>query len=123
MSLASSVRRAVKTARRSVRGVEVEVQHEFEISRSSGGRITYHQSELRRAVVEPVIQRYTDAGGSSRVSRATVTFLYQISPPVDPADKITLPSGQTGPILRISEGIADPSNPDGGGFLTELLLG
>ena len=37
--------------------------------------------------------------------------------------RLTLPSGQTGPILRISEGLADPSNADGGGFLTEVLLG
>ena len=37
--------------------------------------------------------------------------------------RLTLPSGQTGPILRISEGLADPENADVGGVLTELLLG
>ena len=76
---------------------------------------------MRRAVVEPTTQLFTDAGGASRVSKAVVTFLYPIEVDVD--DKITLPNGQTGPILRISEGVADPKNVDGGGFLTKLLLG
>ena len=123
MSLRTNIRRAVKTARRSVRSIEVEVQHEYGISRSSSGRITYAHSEMRRAIVEPVVQTYRDAGGASRVSRATVTFLYSFSPPVDAADRITLPNGESGPILRISEGVADPSNAAGGGFITRLLLG
>ena len=120
MSLASSVRRTVKTARR-VCGVEVEVQHEHGVTRNAAGRITYLHTETRRAVVEPVTQTFRDAGGASRVSKATITFLYPVL--VDAADKITMPNGESGPILRISEGLADPENPDGGGFLTELLLG
>ena len=121
MSLASSVRRTVKTARRSVRGVEVDVTHQSGITRSGSGRITYANTDTRRAIVEPMTQSFTDTNGAARVSKATITFLYPVT--VGTSDKITLPSGQTGPILRISEGLADPSNADGGGFLTEVLLG
>ena len=55
------------------------------------------------------------------MSKATVTFWYPVE--VGTSDRLTLPSGQTGPILRISEGLADPENADVGGVLTELLLG
>ena len=121
MSTASSIRRAVKTVRRSVRGVEVSVTHQSGITRSASGRITYANTDTRQAIVEPVTQSFTDTNGAARVSKATITFLYPVAIDVD--DKITLPNGQTGPILRISEGLADPSNADGGGFFVEVLLG
>ena len=121
MSTASIIRRAVKVARRSGRGVEVDVTHESGVSRDSSGRITYANTDTRKAVVEVRQQVFRDAGGAAQVSKATITFLYPVV--VGTSDKLTLPNGQTGPILRISEGLADPENADGGGFLTKILLG
>ena len=121
MSTASSIRRAVKTARRSVRGVEVDVTHEHGITRSAYGARTFAHSDVRKAIVEPVTQAFRDTDGASRVSKATVTFLDSVK--VGSSDRITLPSGQTGPILRISEGLADPQNADGSGYFTEVILG
>ena len=121
MSTASIIRRAVKTARRSVRGVEVEVTHEHGITRTAYGARAFAHTDTVKAIVEPVTQAFRDTDGSSRVSKATVTFLGSVK--VGSSDRITLPSGQTGPILRISEGLADPSNADGGGYFTEVILG
>ena len=121
MSTASILRRAVKTARRSGRGVEVDVTHEHGITRDSSGRITFANTDVRRAVVEVKQQAFRDAGGDAQVSKATITFLYPVV--VGTSDRLTLPNGKTGPILRISEGLADPSNAAGGGFLVEVLLG
>ena len=121
MSLRPSIRRAVRVARRSVRSIEVLVRHDFGVTRSASGAITYQHSELRRAIVEPTTQIFRDAAGSARASRASVTFLYYCK--VDLNNLILLPSGETGPILRISEGVADPENVGGGGFITRLLLG
>ena len=121
MSLRPSVRRAVRTARRSARLIEVDVQHEFGIERNSAGKITYEHTETLQAIVEPVTRTFRDKDGASRVSRATITFLFPVL--VGTSDRLTLPSGQTGPILQVSEGLVDPSSADGGGFLTEVRLG
>ena len=121
MSLRPSIRRAVRTARRSARLIEVDVLHKHGVTRDSSGRITYSFTDTLKAIVELVTQTFRDKVGAARVSRATITFLFPVA--VGTSDKLTLPSGQTGPILRISEGLADPSNADGGGYLTEVLLG
>ena len=121
MSLRPSIRRAVRTARRSARLIEVDVVHEHGVTRNSSGKITYEFSDTRKAIVEPVTRTFRDKDGAARVSWATITFLYSVA--VDTQDRITLPSGQTGPILQVSEGLADPWNADGGGFVTRILLG
>ena len=95
--------------------------HEHGVTRSAYGARTFAHSDTLKAIVEPVTQAFRDANGASRVSKATVTFLYSVK--IGSSDRITLPSGQTGPILRISEGLADPSNADGGGYFTEVILG
>ena len=120
MSLRPSIRRAVRTARRSARLIAADVRHEHGVTRNSSGKITYEFSDTRKAIVEPVTRTFRDKDGASRVSRATITFCF---PSFGTSDKLTLPSGQTGPILQVSSGLADPSNADGGGFVTQVLLG
>ena len=104
MSLRPSIRRAVRTARRSARLIAADVRHEHGVTRNSSGKITYEFSDTRKAIVEPVTRTFRDKDGASRVSRATITFLF---PVVGTSDKLTLPSGQTGPILQVSSGLAD----------------
>ena len=118
MSLASSVRRAVKSAAHAARGVEVDVIHKSDISRTASGKVTYGSTVTRRAIVEPTIGVFRDVNSIEQVSKATITFLSFVA--VDPSDELTLPDGTTGPILRITNGLAVPTC---GACLTEVLLG
>ena len=117
MSLRPSVRRAVRTARRSARLIAVDVLHEHGVARDSSGKITYEFSNSRKAIVEPVTKTFRDKDGASRVSRATITFLEYVE--IDLNDRLTV-DGVTGPIMLISHGLADDA---GEGLLTTVLLG
>ena len=121
MSLIPSVRLAIAAVRRSMRGLEVQIQHQHGITRSSSGRITYAHNDSWAAFVEPVQRVFRDNKGVERVSRARVTFLFPLV--VDPSDRIRLPGGETGPILEVVEGIVDASDPNGCGVLTTVFLG
>ena len=121
MSLISSVRLAVAATRRELRGLEVLVQHQHGITRSSSGRITYAHNDSHSAFVEPIQKVFRDNKGVERVSRARVTFLYPLM--IDTSDKLVLPDDVTGPILEIVEGLVDSADPNGCGVLTTVFLG
>ena len=117
----SSVRLAVAATRRSMRGLEVQIQHQHGITRSSSGAITYAHNDSWSAFVEPVVKVVRDSKGVERVARARITFLFPLV--VDTSDKFVLPDGTTGPVVEVVEGIADASNPTGCGVLTTVFLG
>ena len=108
------------TAAGTGRRCNVEVASEHYVGGCSPAQVHGSVRPARRSGL-PVTRTFRDKDGGARVSRATITFLFPVAGGT--SDKLTLPSGQTGPILRISEGLADPSNADGGGYLTEVLLG
>ena len=121
MSLISSVRLAVASTRRELRGLEVLVQHHHGITRSNSGQITYSFNSSRTAFVEPMAKVFRDNKGVERVSRSRITFLFPLV--VDVSDKLVLPNDVTGPILEIKEGVVDASDPNGCGVFTTVYLG
>ena len=100
------------------RSVAVSITHEHGITRNSSGRITYLYIDERTAIVEPYEQIYRSADGSSLAVKSRVTFLEFVE--ITTSDRLTLPGGGVGPILRISHAIADD---DGNGLATVVLLG
>lgn len=118
MGLADIVRSGIATANKATEDLQVTVEHSHTITRASSGKITFGATDDLQAIVEPIQKVFRDNDGTERVSKARVTILSNVA--VDLNDKIVLPSGQTGPILQVSGGIADPA---GGNMLTQVWLG
>ena len=116
--LAGIVRQAIATANMVTGDLQVIVRHGVIKSRSSSGRIEYASITERQAIVEPITKVFRDNDGVERVSKARITILSDVA--VSMNDLLILPSGQTGPILQVSGGLADPG---GGNFLTQVWLG
>ena len=108
----------VRSNRRAVRSLEVDIIHRHGITRNSAGRITFLHEDTRHAIYQPFVAAFRDADGSARVSRARLLFHESFT--VGTSDELELPDGETAPILRISGGLGDPA---GGSLYVEVLLG
>ena len=118
MGLADIVRAGIATANAETADLQVSVEHSHTITRSASGRITYAETDTLQAIVEPISRVFRDNDGVERVSRARITILSDVA--IDMNDKLVLPSGQTGPLLQVSGGLADPA---GGNMLTQVWMG
>ena len=118
MGLADTVRSGIATANAATADLQVSVEHSHTITRSSSGRITFAGTDNLQAIVEPITMAFRDNDGIERVSKARITILSDVA--IDLNDKLVLPSGQTGPLLRVSGGLSDPG---GGKFLTQVWMG
>lgn len=118
MGLADIVRSGIATANAATADLHVTIEHSHTITRSSSGRITFAETDNLKAIVEPMAKVFRDNDGVERVSKARITILSDVA--LDLSDKLVLPSGQTGPILQVSGGIADPA---GGNMLTQVWMG
>jgi len=116
MGLDSLVRSGVSIAK----GVTSDLQDAITLAPWTGqgnyGEPTYGSGVSYDALVEHRQKLVTDFDGNEVLSTTTVTVLKPITAtvatgrrnPVDPRDKLTLPDGNTAPILA-ERGLVDPS--------------
>jgi hypothetical protein len=129
MGLAGLVRKSVALANKLTKDLQVPVIHEAWIGNDTTYGTPLYAAPIRRLALVEMKQRTLRSNtGMEITQRATVTFLYPIpangaadrQEPLDIRDKLTLPSGYSGPI-RIIEGLENnyPDSP----YLLEVILG
>lgn len=129
MGLASTIRSAVAVVDAVVNDLQDDITVYPWIGIGSYGEPSYDTPVTMKAIVEEKeSHRPYLVGGEEVIQRATITIPRPVAAngaaerrePIDPRDKIVLPSGYTGPILNV-EGITDPSthNP----YMYVILLG
>lgn len=121
MGLASVLRTGVRVAKRVTATLQVPVQVSPRTGQDVYNKPTYGVAATHDAIVDYTTRLITDRNGQQKVSLADITFLEDVSIAVD--DKVVLPGGVTGPILRLSKP-GDPGTADGaGGYITQVWLG
>jgi hypothetical protein len=129
MSLASTVRNAVAIANKVTKSLQDStITITPWIGSDVYGAPLFGSPILVSGIVEERQYLRRLGNGQEVVQRASITILKPMTDngaaerrePVDPRDKVVLPSGYTGPILDVM-GITDPSthNP----YMIEILLG
>ena len=114
MGLGSLVAQAVGAARVATEslGMLGEVRHEAWVRQSATGDAEYEGPVQCRALIAEGEQQHTTKDGRAVVTRATLTFFPpepgQAPPEIGPRDRLTLPSGLTGPIVEIAPAAVDP---------------
>ena len=116
MGLNSLIRSSVSIADNVTKTLQSTVLHSAWIGYGSYAEPLYSTTISRKALVEYKQRMYTMGNGQEIVQKAVITFVGPIEAngaidrqePLDSRDKITLPSGYTGPILSV-EGVVDPS--------------
>lgn len=78
-------------------GLQVEVSHEAWSGKDGYGKPTYAAAVTRSALVQEGTNQVRLVSGETITTRACISFLRPVA--VDPRDRITLPSGYTGPIV------------------------
>jgi len=116
--LANSIRAAVEAASTLTASLKVNVIHEAWIGHADGygGPAFAVPVSLPALVQEGTNQRRLPTG-EVITTRACVSFLAPIAPngaagrrePIDPRDRVTLPSGLTGPLTENPGAMVDPS--------------
>jgi hypothetical protein len=89
-------------------GLQVDVSHEAWIGQDDYGKATFDDPVTLSALVQEGTNQIRRTDGSVITTRACISFLYPIThngasgrrEPIDPRDRITLPSGYTGPIVE-----------------------
>jgi hypothetical protein len=99
-------------------GVQATVQHESFISGGGAGSSTHMPPVARPAIVEYKQREVRTSSGEVAMSASTVTFL-DPTVEVDINDRITLPNGESGPILALGAFVDSTQKP----ILTEVYLG
>lgn len=128
MGLASIFTKGVAIADKVTATAQVTVRHYAWIGVGSSGEPVYASPVSRKAIVELNERHYKNATGEEVVQKASVLFPRPITPngaterrePIDPRDKIVLPSGYTGPI-RTVQGVVSPLTS--GPYALEVTLG
>ena len=130
MSLADILRSGIATINTITADGELQVDVTLEAwtGSDSHGAPTYAAGVTIPAIVEMKNRLINIANGEQVQSRATVTFVRPVTAngatgrrePIDPRDKITLPDGETGPILDV-QGVFDSSTD--APYMLEVFLG
>lgn len=130
MGLDALVRKGVALANRTTASLQVTVTHEAWTGQDGYAAPAFaHGPISRQAIVEEGARPRRSSTGDVVMTRAKVTFVGPIAPdgspnrnePIDQRDRITLPSGFSGPIVDM-EGIpADPAT--GSPYLFSVWLG
>lgn len=119
MDLSSLVRKAVATADAMTGSLQVSIQHQTRKSTSSDyGAPDYESSVARSGLVERRHRMLRTPLGDAIESLAKVTFTTPCG--VKEGDLITLPEGDTWPVLQVS-GPIDPKTQQP--FIEEAYLG
>jgi hypothetical protein len=118
VALDSLVRKLVALGHKVTRPLQADVVWESWQSTNDKGAHSYAPAVALPAHIEWEQKLVRTLSGAEKVSRTHVTFLYPV--PIDERDRMTLPDGDTGPILDLS-GYVDPTT--GHGYYTEVWLG
>jgi len=109
MALLQTIRGAVKTANKVVKDLQSVTTFERALSSDGAGAVTHAASVTLRAIVEDKQEIVRTSSGQLSQSKTHITFLDVAAVSaatggqgIKESDKITLPSGETGPILSIS---------------------
>lgn len=103
------------------KGVQATVTLERWTGQTTSGTPTYSAAESLRAVVDYKQKQSMTSTGKLVPVMATLTIVGDVSPAINPKDRITLPDGRTGPILGTPAAVVDPET--GRGLITEVSLG
>jgi hypothetical protein len=129
MAFDSIIRNGVKLAERLTRSLQVEV----EVRRWVGGGgyegESYAAPIFPRAIVDMRLTDHHTSSGQVIVTKAHVMILEELPPegaeqriePIDRRDHVTLPNGQSGPIVDVGGAGIDPTT--GLPFTTEFWIG
>jgi len=130
MGLADIVRSGVATAQSVTADLQDSVSHEAWIGHDGTGyaKPAYAPAVARPALVEMKQRKLRLADGSEVTQNAQLTFIGPVEAngavgrrePIDPRDRLTLPSGHTGPILDV-QGLVDTGTH--APYLLEVALG
>lgn len=128
MGLADVVRSGVALADTVTTDLQAAVTHKAWTGRDVDRKPTYAAGVSRLAIVERRQRLIRTATGEQILSRHRIAFLRPIAAngaatrrePIDPRDVLTLPDGDTGPILEVT-GVVDPST--GAPYYAEVWLG
>lgn len=128
MGYDSVLRNGIATINRATASLHVAVTHEAWIADDTYSKPTFDDPVTRMAIVTMRQRSRRLPDGREIVQRATVLFVGPVEAngasgrrePVDPRDRITLPSGFTGPVLDV-EGVVDPET--GGPYTVKVTLG
>jgi hypothetical protein len=109
MSLLDILRGGVEIANQQTKSLQAKVKFEKYVSSGGSGEAIYKSAVYLDAIVEWKQKQVRTMGGTLDVSRASVLFIdiAQLlkatnKEGVDDNDRITLPGGETGPILDMS---------------------
>lgn len=112
MGLGEAIRSAVEAARVASESIQDVVQHEVWLRQSATGEARYADPVGYKALVQEGSKQHETANGSIVSTRARISFFpdadTRIPPAISVRDRITLPSGLTGFIVDVREGLSDP---------------
>jgi len=118
MALADVVRGAVASVSALTSGLKVNVTHEAWIGHADAyAGPAYAAPVLLPALVQEGTNQRRLPTGEVITARACVSFLEPVAPngavgrrePIDPRDRVTLPSGLTGPLTENPGAMVDPT--------------
>lgn len=127
MGLLKIIRGAVKTADKLTRDLQATTTFERALSSDGAGGITYGTPTALKAIVEDKQEIVRTLSGGLSQSKTHITYLDVAAllaatggQGIKESDRITLPSGETGPILSVG-GFIDAGT--GQGMVVEVYLG
>jgi len=115
--LAASIASAVEAADAGTKSLQVDVVHEAWVGGDAlGAPAPFASPVLRKALVQEGAIHHELPDGQVITSKAIISFLELVEPngadgrqePIDPRDKITLPSGMTGKIREVPGSMLNP---------------
>jgi hypothetical protein len=127
MGLLQTIRDAVKTADKVVKDLQPTTTFERALSSDGAGGVTYGSPVPLKAIVEDKQEIVRTLSGGLSQSKTHITYLDIASlmaatggQGIKESDRITLPSGETGPILSVG-GFIDAGT--GQPIASEVMLG
>ena len=128
MNLNKIISNAMKIVDKTTDSLQDSVRHYPWIGNDTYNAPQYAVYTIRKGIVEEKEYSRRMPSGEEILQKASVTFPRPIAPqgaegrrePIDPRDKIVLPSGYTGPILGVF-GVVDPETHQPYSF--EVVLG
>lgn len=118
MALDAVIRGAVAAVKTQLSSIQVNVTHEAWIGHQDGhAQPAFAPPVLLPAMVQEGANTRRLPTGEVITARACISFLFPVAPngapgrrePIDPRDRITLPSGLTGPLVESPGAAIDPT--------------
>jgi hypothetical protein len=124
MGLGTIIESALEAVRAATESLQVQVSHEAWTGQGGTGDPDYADPVSRPALVQEGKRQQQTHDGRLMTTKAVVLFFPpsegEPPPAIGPLDRITLPSGLTGPILEIRETLVAPTSQ---AFVRAVWLG